>query len=166
MTKDKYFNDAESAAVNEKLFITEKTDLLDKEISENLWAFGITQELADRTDPSDFLELFDKIKADRQQQLDNCDKAINLIYYLWHDEQAGQLRLNFINSNHAQLPFGCELEYIETEREIITAFLKSKYLDDLPMNELEVVDGEDDDIEQEQLFRLKVYTQTLINKNE
>ena len=96
---------------------------------------------------------------------------INLIYYLWFDEQAGQLRFNFINSNHDKLPFGCKLVFVDSEKEIIDDFLNSNYLDGIHWSEFKVVDKakqenvaavEEDNLE---IFTLKVYKQ-MIYRNE
>ena len=96
---------------------------------------------------------------------------INLIYYLWFDEQAGQLRFNFINSNHDKLPFGCKLVFVDSEKEIIDDFLNSNYLDGIPWSEFKVVDKTKQEnvaaVEEENLetFTLKVYKQ-MIYRNE
>jgi hypothetical protein len=39
------------------------------------------------------------------------------------DDQAGQLRFNFINSNHAKLPFGSPVIIVQTEDEILLDYL-------------------------------------------
>ncbi len=159
MTKANYFNKIESQAIKNKLFLTNRTDLLDKEISENLWSFSLTKELAEQVSPADFLDLFDKICANGQKQLNVSDLPLDLIYYLWHDEQAGQLRLNFINSNHKKLPFGCILDFVESESEIIQGFLKSEYMVGIPMVDFRDIDtGEN---EEEIPYTLKVFKRIL-----
>ena len=107
----------------------------------------------------------------QKQQLQQSDVDINLLYYLWFDEQAGQLRFNFINSNHDKLPFRCKLVFVDSEKEIIDDFLNSNYLDGIPWSEFKVVDKTKQEnvaaVEEENLetFTLKVYKQ-MIYRNE
>jgi hypothetical protein len=50
---------------------------------------------------------------------------VDLIYYVWYDSGAGQLRFNFINANHSKLPFGAKLNLTVSERQIVEAFIEA-----------------------------------------
>jgi hypothetical protein len=43
---------------------------------------------------------------------------------VWYDSGAGQLRFNFINTNHSKLPFGAKLNLDVSERQIVEAFIE------------------------------------------
>ncbi|MFN7610186.1 MAG: hypothetical protein ACK5QX_04510 [bacterium] len=68
-----------------------------------------------------------EVKNDRQQQLRQSNSKVGLIYYVWVDGQSGQLRFNFINSNHDKLPFGSQLTFVTTEDEILTDYLTRRH---------------------------------------
>ena len=52
------------------------------------------------------LILFERIIENRQQQLDQANTDHGMIFYLWFDELALQLRFNLISDAHERLPFG------------------------------------------------------------
>lgn len=138
--KEKYFNDLRSLETAE-LFLTNSTDIVNEEIKHNCEMVSISADIAKQVSSLDFLLFLDKVKANRQQQLEQSSLDLNIIYYLWFDEQAGQLRFNFINSHHDKLPFGCKISFVDSEQEIIDDFINSNYLDNIPWNELETVDN-------------------------
>lgn len=94
----------------------------------------------------------------RISQLDKSDKSIDLIFYSWFDEQAGNLNFNFINSGQENLPFKSELEFVDSLDSIISDFLDSKYIDGIPLDELEDVT----DTNEETDFKLKVYIEDIL----
>ena len=168
--KEKYFGELSEFETAE-LFLTNITDLISEEVKHNCILISISSDDAKQTTTTDFVSFMNRVKANRKQQLQQSDVDINLIYYLWFDEQAGQLRFNFINSNHDKLPFGCKLVFVDSEKEIIDDFLNSNYLDGIPWSEFKVVDKakqenvaavEEDNLE---IFTLKVYKQ-MIYRNE
>lgn len=143
-----------------ELFVTDKTDIVKTEIYNNAVAIGLTKETASQVSTNDIKTFLAKVKSNRQDQLLKSNIQIDLIYYLWYDEMAGQLRFNLINSNHIRLPFTCNLKYVDTEEEIIEDFLKSSYLNGISFNELTDVENdgsENDDTE----YYVKVYQQTI-----
>ncbi len=167
MTKEAYLEDLEKDLLNDKMFITERTDLVDKEITSNCWVLSFPEELVDKVSSFEILEVLIKVKANRQGQLESSGVAVDLIYYLWFDEQAGQIRFNFINSFHKGLPFGCKLDFVETEKEIIDDFLHSPYLNGIPMGELKNVDPNEEKykVEEGLPFTLKVYKEIIRKRN-
>ncbi|WP_036043359.1 hypothetical protein [Leptospira alstonii] len=78
-----------------------------------------------------------------------------MLFYVWFDEQAGQLRLNLISAEHNVPPFGTEIKPIALD-EIITDFLSSKYLEGIPLSEFSSGNFESEAKETPRLI-LKVY---------
>lgn len=138
--KEKYFDELRSLETTE-LFLTTSTDIVNEEIEHNCVWVSISSDIAKQVSSADFLLFLGKVKANRQLQLQQSSLDLNIIYYLWFDEQEGQLRFNFINSKHDKLPFGCKLSFVDSEQEIIDDFLNSNYLDGIPWSELETIDN-------------------------
>ncbi|MCD6069020.1 MAG: hypothetical protein K0S33_3846 [Bacteroidetes bacterium] len=137
--KTDFFNDL-SNQISEPLYLTDKTDELDEEINHNHWVLSATADIISQTTTTDFLEFIQKVKGHYKNQLDKSQLDIDLIFYLWFDEMAGQLSFNFINSNHDKLPFGCKLKHTDRPEEIVDLYLKSKYHEGIPWNELETIE--------------------------
>lgn len=161
-SKQKYFDKLRKFEQIE-LFITDRTDIINEEIYHNYIRIGMTNNLAIEITTQEILRFLKNVKLDRQLQLMATNLEIDLIYYLWMDEMAGQLRFNFINSNHEKLPFGCNLNVVETETEIIDSFLCSKYLEGIPFAELEDVGPESTALETEEkeIYTLNIYKQRI-----
>ena len=165
-TKEEYFAEL-SDWETEELFLTNRTDLVNEECKHNCIWVSISFDIAKQTTTTDFISFMNRVKANRKQQIQQSSVDINLIYYIWFDDQAGQLRFNFINSNHDKLPFRCKLIFVDSEKEIIDDFLNSNYLEGIPWNELKVIDKVDweniaaEEEENLKTFTLKVYRQMI-----
>jgi hypothetical protein len=122
MTKYEFLNDIEEIKTD-KLFIGETLDNLNEEIRNNCWAISMSEEIADEFTVDELKSFLKDVKADRKQQLRNGKSNVELIYYVWYDEQAGQLRFNFINSMHRQLPLSAPLTFVSDEGEILSDYL-------------------------------------------
>jgi hypothetical protein len=107
-----------------EIFITDKTDELDKEIYENCVQIGVPAEHVPSISWSLFDALFYEAKQNAKQQLLASNNSADLIFYAWIDMQAGQIRYNFINRNHQQLPFSSELAFLADTYALSTAFCK------------------------------------------
>jgi hypothetical protein len=137
--KTDFFKDL-SNQISEPIYLTEKTDELNEEINHNQWILSAPADIISQSTTTDFLGFIQKVKGHYKNQLDKSQLEIDLIFYLWFDEVAGQLRFNFINSNHDKLPFGCKLNHTERPEEIVDQYLKSKYHYGIPWNELETLE--------------------------
>ena len=138
--KTDFFNDL-SNQISEPLYLTDKTDEINEEINCNNWILSAPSDIISQTTTTDFLEFIQKVKDNYKNQLDKSQFDIDLIFYMWFDEMAGQLRFNFINSNHGKLPFGCKLKHTDRPEEIVDKYLKSQYHDGIPWNELETIES-------------------------
>lgn len=143
VNKTDFFNDL-SSQISEPLYLTDKTDEVNEEIKHNHWSISATKDIITQTTTTDFLDFIQKVKENYKNQLDNSSHDIDLIFYLWFDEMAGQLRFNFINSNHDKLPFGCQLKHTDRPEEIVDEFIKSKYLEGIPWTELETIETKEE----------------------
>lgn len=43
-------------------------------------------------------------------------QGLNMIFYAWLDEQAGQIRISAVNQKHGKLPFDCKLNEVDLVR--------------------------------------------------
>ncbi len=142
-----------------EIFLTDRTDIIKDEIYHNCLSLGLTLELAREISVNDILGFLCKVKANRKKQLAASNFKVGLIYYLWDDEMAGYLKLNFINSNHVNLPFGCNLNFVQNESLIVENFLKSTYLDGIPFEEL--TDSETYDRPDQETYKLNVFKELI-----
>jgi hypothetical protein len=126
VTKEEFFRDLEEIK-SDRLFITESTDNVEKEIRHNCWSISLTDSLAKECTVEDLMNFLAAVKINRRKQLRDSNNTTGLIYYLWIDQQAGQLRFNFINSNHRSLPFKAQLTFSQTEVQIVAEYLKLQF---------------------------------------
>lgn len=131
MTKKKFF-EYYYRHLKEPVYLTDSIDDLRKEIDYNCWYITIPEELKSEITLNDISEFIGLIKEEYTKQLKVSGLNINLWFYLWIDEQAGQLRFNFINSNHKELPFRCKI--IRTNN---MEFIIRKYLDFSDLTDVE-----------------------------
>lgn len=125
------------------IFIGSSLDDLPAEIRTNQWLLTLSQEQCEYLTTADLLHLFVKIVANRQRQLDQAGCDHGMIFYLWFDEQALQLRFNLISDFHERLPFGCQLNILPTPEPILDRYLHYPYHETIPWEDLqEVSEGE------------------------
>ncbi|MDP4269464.1 MAG: hypothetical protein Q8909_04995 [Bacteroidota bacterium] len=117
------------------LFLTDKTDQTAKEIYHNTLALTISSEVAKKISTEEVLASLAKIKTSVQNQLLNSPLSIDMNYHVWFNELEGQLIICLINANHDKLPLEGEMQFVETEQEVIYRFLTSPYLDGLLLGE-------------------------------
>jgi hypothetical protein len=139
VNKAAYFNDL-SAQIVEPIYLTDRTDEVKEEINCNCWALSAPADIISQATTKDFLEFIQKVKDCYKNQLDKSQLNIDLIFYLWFDAMAGQLRFNFINSNHDKLPFGCKLKFTDSSEEIVVQYLNSLHHEGIPWDEFHPVE--------------------------
>jgi hypothetical protein len=128
MTKEEFFREIEEIK-SDKLFITDSLDNIDEEIKNNCWSISISDEIANECTIEELKSFLKDVKADRRKQLRKANDQVGLIYYVWFDEQAGQLRFNFINAKHNKLPFRAPLTFVDKEEVILSNYLNRQQAD-------------------------------------
>ena len=158
MNKQEYFEDLKEI-ITDKIYIGNSVIELDEEIRNNEWLISMSQELCEITKKEDFLEFFEAVIENRKEQVLNSNKNHGIVFYLWFDEQACQLRFNLISDFHKELPFGCKLKIIDNPDEIIEDFLNVNYHNGIPLEDFVDVTEENDNNKEieETEYVLKVY---------
>ena len=141
--------------LSRKLYFASGVDELDRELENNCFDLVLSARGSKKFSVPQICDLLTAIK-DKQQ----ADAPADLRYYLWYDALANALRFGFINAAHDKLPFGCKLQIVDSEAEIVQNFLASSAGNPLDMANL--TDDINDDEERE--FVLKVY-QEIIHKD-
>lgn len=100
---------------------------VDEETKHNCWSISLDDDLAKVCTVENLADFLKEVKTDRKKQLRNSNLKVGLIYYLWIDKQVGQLRFNFINSNHKNLPFKAQVTLVQTEDEVISEYMKLQF---------------------------------------
>jgi hypothetical protein len=93
MTKNEFFENIDEI-ISDKIYLTESINELNKEIEINHWSIGIDYETAKKIHNDDLGDFLRKVVKNRILQLDKSDKNMDLIFYSWFDEQAGNHLLN------------------------------------------------------------------------
>ena len=123
-TYNQYINEVYALAKAD-IYITDKTDNVNKEIENNCIKIGVPEHLINDIDPLTFSIFLSTAKQNAKAQLSKSDIDVNLIFYVWLDEQAGQLRYNFINCNHDKIPFVAELNFVDDAWLVCKAWVDS-----------------------------------------
>ena len=160
MTKNEFIESLEEI-VSDKILITDEVDNLKEETSNNSWSISGSKEFISQLEIEDIRLFLEKIKINRNQQLNQSNCQIDLIYYSWFDEQACQLRFSLINSNHKKLPFNSKIIFVNNEDEIIDTFLNSEYHDGIPFEELQDGDIKDFQEAERLIIEINVYKELI-----
>jgi hypothetical protein len=147
--------------ITDEIVIGSSRDDLLTETRANQWLITLSHEQRQSLTPSDLLMLFEKIIENRQQQLDQTKTEHGMIFYLWFDEQALQLRFNLISDSHKSLPFRCQLNVLPTPEPILDRYLHYAYHAAIPWNELHEVSQEGKIDDGEKPFVLDMYQMKL-----
>ena len=148
--------------ITDELFIGSSGDDLPLEMA-NKWWITLSHEQCQSLTTSDLLTLFERIIENRQQQLDRANADHGMIFYLWFDEQAFQLRFNLISDSHEHLPFRAHYHVLSTPEPIFERYLRFSYHESLPWSELQEVSEEWNDAEEKEyvfdVYQLKLAPQ-------
>ena len=154
-----YFVDHLANVLTDRIYIGSSEADVDEEIRQNMWRISITEEDAKTLSQEDFLTFISEVISDRRTQIEEARTGHGMIFYLWFDEQACQLRFNLISDFHRRLPFECRLEPLGSPEPIIRSFLESSYHGGIPWSEVEeVLPGEEIPEVTPAQFVLPVYT--------
>ncbi len=127
--------------------------------AENLWSLSFS---ADKLpSAADLTRFIDAAVNVRRSQADNIGVK-PATFYLWHDEQAGQLRFSVARCLPDSLPFGCAVAPADAADEIIGNYLASSSVGGLiPWSELGEVGFDEHETNKAQPYRLRVWARRL-----
>ena len=151
MDKNEFFHDLEEIVVD-PLFIGDSKDDIDQEILNNTWSISVSNELSIQLSVKDFIDFFGEVISNRNKQIKISNKG--MLFYVWFDWQAAQLRFNLISDYDSKLPLSCEIETIDNLEPIIEEFLSFPYHDGFPVEE---IFEEDEGVEEDNNNTLKVF---------
>lgn len=142
-----------SIMLNNDIYITHNDLFKNEEATENMWCISIFDITSTQISNADILDFIEKLIESRKQQVAKNIISGPIIFYIWVDALASQLRFSFISGCEINLPFGCRLKHTNLS-EIIDMFF----------NLTTSVEEEniDDEIKTEDDFYLKVFSICLI----
>lgn len=137
--------------IDDPIYIGLSEDDLQSEIKNNTWRISASQEEVESLKKADFILFFQKVIANRLAQIRNSSSTHGMIFYMWFDEQASQIRFSLISDFHKALPIrNPNLRFLETPETIYDQFLDSSYHDGISFTEFVVkdfTDAEPDDLD-------------------
>ena len=146
--------------IESPIFIGCNKELLEREISTNMWAISLDDQVIKHISIDTLSQFIDNFVDKKQQQLTDMNISCSVIFYLWFDEMAAQLRFNIISYYNGKLPFGCDLNIIDSSQPILKAFLQSQQNPEISWNELQEI-ADDYDETEEIAFVLDVFIREL-----
>lgn len=107
------------------------------EAQENLRRFNLTHEQAALLRPEDICHFVETLIDLRRQSHVGISARKRMMLYVWFDEMSGSLCTSSITAaTNVKLPFACEVETCTTIDRIAQDFLKSPFLESIPLSEL------------------------------
>lgn len=146
--------------IESPIFIACDKELLDEEISTNMWALSFDETTIKHVSEDKLLEFINNFLNRKKQQLSELNVSCSAIFYMWFDEMACQLRFNLISGLNKRLPFGCQLNIVDSPNSILTHFLESQCNQEIAWNELEEI-NDDYDNAKENTFILNVFVKKI-----
>jgi hypothetical protein len=156
MKKEIFLKQFDSFDIDD-FFLAENIEELDIEISRNTHWIDLDEKLLKNIKSVDIIDKLRLLRHNLNAHLDKIGTESSYKYYSWFDEQACQFRFSIINSNHKNLPFGCHINIVNNELEIVKSFLESSYHDGIPYDELISAEY----IDENEKFELNVYVEEL-----
>ncbi len=107
------------------------------EAQANLWTISLTKEMASNLSIRDLCVCVSTF-IERKRSEAKRKNLVPLLFYLWFDEQAGQLRFSITSiADPSRLPFQCAINTDAKLSEIASQVLAGPHLDGIPFEELE-----------------------------
>jgi hypothetical protein len=148
--------------INSPVFIDFDKMLQNKEIYENMWVISIDSKILKQLTIECLSTFIDVLLKKRTQQILQLSLSCPVIFYMWFDEMAAQLRFNIISNLNEKLPFKCKLNIVPSPDSILNQFLISQQHPEISWDELEEVSDDFDDKETDN-FVLDVFVIQLNN---
>ena len=127
------------------------------ETDNNLWSISASSKLISTLTIEELADFIERVISNRKEQVDARKSSAKMMFYLWFDAQASQIRFNVISDYKAGLPFGCKVIRTDDYKPILSDFLKHPYHDGIPHESFADVYSEEGYIYLNQDYSLKVY---------
>jgi hypothetical protein len=118
--------------IDSPILITGNSSLQNEETAINMWSLSIDPDSIKIITINDFVGFVSSLLSKRTQQIVDAGVTHPDIFYMWFDEMADQLRFNIISYFGQKLPFGCQLEIVDSPQSILEDFLTSRYHAGIP----------------------------------
>jgi hypothetical protein len=141
--------------INASILLTGATNQVKEEIYENMWVISLDENLTPSINKETVKNFIDTLIQQRQEQVTALNYPATL--YLWHDEQAAQLRFNILSGHRFKLPFGCKVELQDTIDSILDEFI-ARGNGYIPLEEIEFLNADEECDEMEILHTVKVFS--------
>lgn len=98
-----------------------------EEIYHNMWCIALEGDLIKQVKIEQLKDFVDKLVENREQQVRHINLHKNVIFYMWFDQQALQLRFNVITDDAKPLPFGpnVQLANVVDSNSILNDFINT-----------------------------------------
>ena len=131
----------------------------------NMWLLSFTPKFFKKLSENEIQDFFSKLINSRYKELSEKHFKAPVTFYVWFDQQALQLRFNFLQGKNVNLPFTCTTRIVDSIEPIIRNFFTT--MKDVLGGELyfEVYypsEDDDDDAYEIKNYVLDVYTQLLL----
>jgi len=123
--------------INDEIFIGHTPEDLTQEIRTNTWLISMISEERANTSSEVLLAFFQAVIDNRIEQVRHSEANHGMWFYVWHDQQASQLRFSLISDFHAKLPFDANITSTNLET-IIEEYLN--FPDHFPSSALDIHD--------------------------
>lgn len=116
----------------------------------NLWAFSLSREQAGGVTVQGVKDfILEVVRARSARMADLHRPPGSMVFYCWHDFQAGQLRFSMVSASHGFLPFGNPLQKVEDVELIIRFWLESPWLHGILLEDLTCVPMDSEAVQEE-----------------
>jgi hypothetical protein len=124
--------------------------------TENLWTLPFSADkLPSKADLTAFIDAAVELRRAQAESIGMKPAT----FYLWHDEQAGQLRFSVARCLPDSLPFRCAVAPADAANEIIGNYLASNRV--IPWSELESIGVDEPETNKAQPYSLRVWARQL-----
>jgi hypothetical protein len=130
-----------------------------EEIYHNMWCISLEDNLLESITLEQLKSFVDKLIGNRELQLKDSNCSRGVVFYMWFDQQALQLRFNIITGDVNLLPFGCKIQLHTTCESILSNFLNTVKDFSQHGDQIEFFSCEDEEDEKE--YVLDVFVKSL-----
>ncbi|HEX4068657.1 MAG TPA: hypothetical protein VHX42_01040 [Candidatus Babeliales bacterium] len=134
---------------------------LSEEIYHNMWCVSLEGNLIESITFKQLKSFVDELIKHRELQLKDKIFLRGVVFYMWFDQQALQLRFNIITGDATSLPFECKIQLQTSPDLILNKFINT--VKDVARcgDQIEFFDSKDWEDENEEEYVLDVFVKKL-----